>query len=325
MDKLEGLHRHLSRKGIRQGTVHKVITSLTHILSKTKTLDAAACEDFLFSLLEQGRSPGYLNTLVQSLRHYGTFAEDESYKKIKYFLVHEAEKGVLSDREITAFLKVTPEIYNDYLRNTLKRGGGHVNIETWNAFTLFFRVLAFSGLRPNELCQMRLGQCDLGSKVFRLDSTTKTRKPRTVSINDAIVPDLENHLKQLPTDRLFPNWSRHKWKEQFNMRIKYLGIKRDKITTYSLRHSWVTRLLDEGANPHVMAEMAGHSLEQQRHYYRLTTKSKRTAINKDTLGRKSLTKTERLLQGRKVLEDLGFIVPVAKEIAGGFMFEVLEE
>jgi integrase len=314
MDALNKFKYYLLRQGKRQSTVQKHINALTYIYENCHTFDPEKVEGFLFSLYEQGRTGGYLNILVQALRHYGRSIKSSKYDNIKYFKVVETFKNTLSDDEITDLLSITADAIK-YLRDP----------EKFNRFTFFFRILSFTGLRPNELLTMRCTQVDFGEGVFRLDHTTKTSTPRTVAINDLLITDLRNYIKDINSEYLFPQtWDRHTWKEQFNLRIRYLGIKREKLSTYSIRFSWVSRLLDAGVNSIVLAEMAGHSLEQQKHYYRMTTKSKKIAIKKDPLGRKLLTPTERMTLRRKLLEDAGCTVVKMEQVGEKYIYEVVE-
>jgi Phage integrase family len=108
--------------------------------------------------------------------------------------------------------------------------------------------------------------------------------------------------------------NRNGWREQFDKRITYLRIDRPKLSTYSLRHSFITRMLDQDVNLFKVQQMVGHrQLSTTAHYTHMTSKNLVRAIRKDSLGRNDLSPLERMLQARKALEDLGFVVIAQKK------------
>lgn len=300
----------LLKKGIATGTVEKHIASISNLLNTVPDFQNATLEQHLFEMLTRESSPGHLNNLVAALRHYGDFT-GVSYRNIKYFKVFETDKGVMSDEEITALYSIMPQEMEKFLstRTTGERKKINIDRELFIHFTFFFFILAHTGFRPSELVRLRVTQVDFGIGVIRLDEKTKTGEYRTVAMSDMLKPRLEEYIKKLEGNRLFPDWGRHQWKHQFNNRIKYLGIKREKITTYSLRHSWITSLFDNEANVFVVSEMAGwKDINRAKTYYKMTTKSKKKAIKKLSLSSPSLSYYDRLKiyreEERKLRENL---------------------
>lgn len=311
MERLINFKRYLLNKRkpkIDIGTSEKHLASITSVFNQINTLERGPVEDYINSLFEKGRSPGHLNNIVAAFRHWGDFVQ-ENFRDIKYFDVYETDKGIMSDEEITALYSITPEQMEKYLSEQAKLRGGQrkvirVERELFIHFTFFFFCLAHTGMRPKELVFLRATQIDFGRRVINLDSFTKTHTPRAIAISDMLFPVLQDYVKKLEGNRLFPDWNRHQWQHQFEMRKKYLGIKREKVTTYSFRHSWVTSLLDNGANLLVVSEMAGWvDINRAKTYYKMTTKSKINTIKKLSLSEASLTLYDRTKQFREIAFD----------------------
>jgi len=213
----------------------------------------------------------------------------------------------MSDAEIEAFLSLPPPTNGERVKN---------NYAVW---TLFFKILAYSGMRPGEVAHLAIDRVDFGRQVFVLEDT-KTNTPRYVPIAPALLSDLTDHIKTLTGDKLFPSTRGGKfrqngvvndvdWGYNFHSRIKRLGIKRKNLRPYSLRPSFITRMLDEDVNIFKVQKIVGHrQISTTAHYTHLTTKDITRAINKDPLSRASLPYYERLKlfrEGtRKLLEDL---------------------
>lgn len=83
------------------------------------------------------------------------------------------------------------------------------------------------------------------------------------------------------------------WHYNFHTRLKRLGIKRKNLTPYSLRHSLITRLLEEDVNLFKVQKLVGHhQIETTAHYTHLTTKDLQETIKKHPLIRKSTSPLE---------------------------------
>lgn len=297
MEKLEQFNIYLVRQGLSLGTVEKHTASLRNLISSIGALEINLIEKYIFELIKKEYSPGHINNLVQALRHYGEFTKKTAYKKIKYLPLKETHKATMSDKEIEAFLSLEP--------------GKDCDIKLYKLFTLYFSILSYSGMRPGEVANLTIESVDFGRGVFDL-SKTKTNRPRLVPIAPSLIDDLTGYIKSLPTANLF-EWNEKlichdNWRHQFNARIKRMGIKRNNLSTHSLRHSFITRLLSEDINIFKVQRIVGHKkIETTNHYTHLVTKDLKLAINKDPLSRDSLPYQDRFKQFRegvrKLLED----------------------
>ncbi len=276
------------------GTITRHLDCLTYLSKRFPALGVKEIEGYFFDSLQKGHSPSHLNNVVGALRTYGKFLQVTDYQKLKYFKVPETTKAILSDSEIDRYLALPPT-------------GVRIELKKYTMYTLFFTILAYSGMRPAEVANLTVDSVDFGRQVFILKKTKTV--PRLVPINPVLIPRLEEYIRSC-TNYLFLDDSgqpinRHQWKHQFGRRIEMLGIKRPHLTTYSLRHSFITRMLDEDINLFKIQKIVGHKkIETTAHYTHLTTKDILQTIRKDPLARGSLSYAERFTQFRSEVRKL---------------------
>lgn len=279
---LSGFKLYLLRKGKSHGTIEKHVSSLASLLNNVHPFTKDNLEQHFVSLLEKGQSRGHLNNLVIAVRHYGDFT-GVNYRDVKYFTVKETYKATMSDSEIEEFLSLPFE-----------KGGGavHYNRRRYKIMTLFFSILAYSGMRPNEVAQLTVEDLDFGRGLFILERTKTT--PRSVPIAPSLLSALRDYVSKLSGDYLFEGrfgkpLQRHAWQHSFKQRLSRLGIKRKKLTTYSLRHSFITRWAGEDINIFKIQRIVGHKrIQTTSNYMHLVTKDLTSAMTKDPLARTNL-------------------------------------
>jgi integrase len=240
--------------------------------------------------LSKGLKKSSLNRYIITMRSYYRFCELDY--KIPLFKEDTTHKAIFSDSEIEAFL-------------SLERPKGFRH-ERWHQWTVFFSVLAFSGMRASEVAQLRAEAVDFGSNNFILEHTKTT--PRRVPISAILQPLLEIYIKARD-DWLFPSptkrghvW-RSGWSKHFNLRLHYLGIKRTNLTTHSFRHSFITNLWEENTSLPDIMHIVGHKkAETTLMYSHLGNKSAQKAINRHSLVKKTL---DPHLQLKDIIDDLG--------------------
>lgn len=257
---------------------------------------------------QEGSKNAYLNHLLTTARLYTHFAQekgllfDAQVLEFSYLKEDDFVKGILSDEEIEAFLALPPP--------------NHTYHNLYNRYTLFFKILAYSGARPNEIVTMKVADVDLGRKVFITNGKTG---PREIPIAQTIFQDVSDFIfGRDPSEWLFPSGRGGKnldgkpvlinssWGVQFKNRIKRLGINRPHLSTYSLRHSFCTALLDqENTNVFDVKEVMGHSkLETTLRYYHYTSKKKHQTVAKLPLNQKNLDPHEILNYVDQVVKSL---------------------
>jgi len=312
-ERLTGFRVFLRRKGLKEVS----ILGILHVVGRT--LDVTSLdevEEYFLKLLDSGRTPQYINSIMGGLRYYGEFLNRDDIKKLKFFRIrHQNAKSTMSDQEIEDFLNLPAEehVQGMYLWHYKKN-------------TLFWKCLAFSGARTGEIAKLTIDQVDFGRGIFVVvDSKTG---PRNVPISPALVSDLKEHIALLKGNLLFPAMrtgkplERGAWNFDFHARLSRLGIKRPRLTPYSLRHSFITRNWDMGLP--TLQKIVGHrQIETTAHYTHLVTKDIVNAIKKDSLVRSTLSGEDQVLLAREILEKSGFIVRNMQPRAdGGFTLEV---
>jgi len=185
----------------------------------------------------------------------------------------------MSDTEIEEFLKLEP-----YKNQEKKR--------FW-MYTMFFKVMAYTAMRPGEVAHLTTDCVDFGRNIFLIEDT-KINRPRIVPIPPTIKEELESHIKSLPNSLLFPKKQSPKkpinnvdWQYAFSCRIKRLGLKRKNLVPYSLRHSWATRMVEADVNIFKIKSILGHqNIKQTEHYYHTSTKALQDTIKQDPMALK---------------------------------------
>jgi integrase len=122
-------------------------------------------------------------------------------------------------------------------------------------FKNFVLFCLYSGCRRNEALSLKWEDVDMqqGQVIFRV---TKSGKSRVMPFND----HLRQVLGSMPRDRekLFsiqPDFVTHKFKDY----LKASGIKNQSLKVHSLRHTFASHLLMQGADVMTVSKMLGHS------------------------------------------------------------------
>lgn len=261
------------------------VQQLKLLLREVPTLDEAGLLSFFSRLLESGRKASYVNRLFVVLHVYGEYKQTERFKSFRIMEEEAAQKSTMSEKEIEQFL-------------SLSDGA------KWN---LFWQILCFSGMRAGEVASLTKSSVDVERGVFHADGKTG---PRIVPIAPAVIPNLKSYLGTLRGHYLFPGShntpiTRQGWGQMFDRRAERLGIKRPGLSAHSLRHSFITRMLDEDVNLFKVQKIVGHrKLETTQQYTHLTTKGIVNAMKKDPLGRSTMSPSDVLHHATSVLRDL---------------------
>lgn len=257
-------------------------------------------DEYIFSLQQKGIKSRSLNMLVNVVRLYGQCFDREDLFEYPYFKRPKySERVTMTDEEIEAFLSCPPNV------RKYKNRWGSISTciykDVYDKYTLFYEILAFTGMRPAELAEMTLERIDLTQRIFKLrEEDVKTHEPRIVPIPDRSYKKLYDYIKTLHGEYLFPSKNGGKdlnglpcmnatdWGYNFQQRVKRLGITRKGLSVYSLRHSLITRLLDEDVNLYKVQNLVGHKdIATTAIYYHSSTKALKETIRKDPLSRKS--------------------------------------
>lgn len=144
-------------------------------------------------------------------------------------------------------------------------------------------VLYATGTRISELINLELNQIDFDECIIRV--TGKGKKDRIIPIGDTAMDALKNYIlnyriflvKTNDNNYVFLNKNGNKISRQgFFKILKSLsfdaGIKKD-ISPHTIRHSFATNLLNNGADLRIIQELLGHeNLQTTEIYSHLTNK-----------------------------------------------------
>lgn len=148
-----------------------------------------------------------------------------------------------------------------------------LNLEPHDNFTYrnrcILELLYSTGLRISELTSLKLENVNLEASLIKVMG--KGSKERIVPLNDITTEYMEKYiktvrgemLKKTQTDYLFLNnhgkpLTRQAIFKMIKKRAEDIGLKKD-ISPHTLRHSFATHLLQNGADIRFIQELLGHS------------------------------------------------------------------
>lgn len=292
--KLDGFKLFLLRKGLRQSTIANRIWWIARLHSEIGEITQESVEQYILELIQQGKSGGYINTMIMAVRLYAQFTNRDTLHK--FLRVETKEKGILSEKQALELFKLAPA-RPQHARNH-------------HMMTSFFEILYFTGMRPNELASMTVDNVDFGRGVFVVTSkNSKTKDSRLVPIP----PNLTQKIQELvykSEDLLFKTLQGNKlnpcsWKAVWDARIKRLGFKQKNLTVNSLRHTFITSMLNEDVDLIKVQRIVGQKrVETTAKYRKLVYKDLKAAILKHPLIKKARNFDEKAQALKEVAEEI---------------------
>lgn len=298
MEELKKFESFLLRKGNKPSTIYRQLWSVQKVLNGIDSLNSESLELYFSSLVKSGRSGQYVNRLVCAMAVYAGFLGRDDLK-VDYFAEKKTLKSTMSDQEIEAFLNLPPIEFGR--SKTGKKVRLNYDRNRYHRWTRFFKICAFSGARLGEIANLTVDDIDWGLMALRIRET-KTGEPRLIPIAENIIDDIRVAITESKDGFLFwssfggrgnkelrqnPVFDADDWNLNFHKRLKRLGIKRKGLTPYSLRHSFITRLLEEDVNLFKVQKIVGHrQIETTAQYTHMTMKDTQQAIKKHPLIRK---------------------------------------
>lgn len=314
-------------RGQRESSATTNVQRVGVLLQLITELSAPVLENLFVTLKSQGKKNVYINKLRETARLYCHFLQykgidiDQSIFSIKKLKEEAVMRATMSDSEIEAFLNLPAP--------SVEKSNQYTNKKTWSiqtskkgyaTWTLFFSIMAYSGMRPNEVARLTPDLVDFGRDIFIItEENSKTHTLRFVPIAPNIKDALQEHVKTLKGNYLFPSrnggnsrlgvgvFSSVQWGYNFHTRCKRLGIKRKGLCPYSLRHSLITRLLEEDVNIFKVQKIVGHRrLDTTAAYTHMTTKDIQLAISKHPLIRKATDPQQILSAFKEIIRSFEF-------------------
>ena len=186
------------------------------------------------------------NSLYLAIKAISSFFKYKGLNMAKYLKAPKRPKSIpkyLTEEEVKMLLKSAQNNPRDYA---------------------ILSLLAYSGLRVSELCNLRVEDVDLNERVVYVNSG-KGDKDRIVVISEKAVEAIENYLLNREDDLVYLFMSRKGGKisrvQVFRIVKKYAqiaGIKKN-VTPHVLRHTLATTLLRRGVDIRYIQQFLGHS------------------------------------------------------------------
>lgn len=267
---MKDFKKFLQSLDLKDSTIRRHVWNLKNLRRNVPSFEEKDLLTF-FEKLKKDHAPSYLTSLASTIRRWGQHKNIDSFKDFPMFGKRtKFVKTTMSNEEIESFLNL-PRVRNEA-------------IKTYQLWTMFFSVLAYTGMRPGEVAKLKREDLDLERRLFIIRDT-KTNDSRLVPIPDFLTQDLKNHLAGLNDGLLFPkkngkSVNTSDWFYHFQKRIRRLGIKRKNLTCYSLRHSLITRLIEKDINLFKIQKLVGHRrIATTAAYCHLTVEPLREVVN----------------------------------------------
>ena len=248
------------------------------LIDRSGGLDSEqAFTGFYLSQKRAGLSFATLNKYVQAITHYCHFMGLQ-WALPKYQKERAKRRQVYSDDEINQILDI----------GVMKR-------EDYNT-PMVLQLLAFTGARPSEICELTQSRIDYQNGGITIYAT-KTDKERYVP-----VPlDLIRKLSSLP-DKLFTSTDKS-IRDALKRRCEFLSI--PYRPPYCLRHSRISGWTTSGVDLPTVSDLAGTSVNViMEHYWHTSVAHLQNQIKRDTLRRSQMKPEEKIREIAKLLEEM---------------------
>jgi integrase/recombinase XerC len=282
---LEGMRGKLKGERSLQ-TYNRALTQYFHYLNAHKqNISRESVVNFLDWLKLKSLKPStinlYLSVIKQLLRYVLLHRESlklelsqEQLHELRDILLVEGlplEKGFkkesLSEQELLGLIGKVAENHQD-----LKERADEEHF-----FRLVFSeqamiaLMGYCGLRTVELCRLQLKDIDLEAAVLWVHGKGRAEKipVRLFSQAAEILREYLNRLNSSPHDLLFPGLQTWKVRQVVNFHLKACGLKQDKLTAHSLRHTCAQILKAKGLSDRLIQRQLRHARAETTALYTL--------------------------------------------------------
>ena len=240
----------------------------------------------------------YLGCARRLVRHFRRAPETLTSEELRGFLVHLLEEGKVSNSTFNVYCVALRFLYRDVLHRpelwpdipNHRRGGRlphvlsreEVHSILQEATNLKHRALLCTlyatGIRLGELVRLRLTDIDSGRMQVRVEQG-KGAKDRYTILSPKLLELLRQYCRVMrPRYWLFPGKRAGHWLSEscvqriFARARDHAGI-RKAVSVHTLRHSFATHMLEDGADLLVIQALLGHkSMQSTKIYLHLTNR-----------------------------------------------------
>ena len=235
-------------------------------------LTSSDLNEFSYDQAINGKSSATITRRIATIKNFFLFLESENLKSdllnTEISLPNKEKKlpEVLSEEEVIELLK-TPDKHTDLGKRDYA----------------LLEVLYSCGLRVSEAEKLQLNQINTQEKIIKV--VGKGKKERIIPIRDEALNAIKDYIYNVRSEKrivdknyVFLNRSGKKLTRQVIYSLvvkyaKYAGIEK-RIHPHTLRHSFATHLLDNGADLRVVQELLGHTnIGTTQLYTHVTTKT----------------------------------------------------
>ena len=238
--------------------------------------------DSYFSYLEKNNIKSVLDIKLKNINDYLKYLKDTGLnsrtiarhitviKEFHKYLIRteKVREDITLNLENVKLAKKLPVVINEHDMQSI------LDINLVNTYKYrdkaMLELMYGSGLRVSELINLTIYDFDFSENIILING--KGNKQRMVPLNEYAIKALKDYLEVRPSlikvkngnpDLLFLNnhgkgISRHGFNYIIQNILKEKGIK-TKITPHSLRHTFATTLLNNGADLRTIQELLGHS------------------------------------------------------------------
>lgn len=227
-------------------------------ITRLANVDQLVILNFLKQQQASGKARNSVTRMVSTLRHFFRYlVQTEKLGVDPMAEIRAPKRGrslpqVLTTDEVDALL-AAPDTGNKYgIRDRA-----------------MLEVMYATGLRVSELVHLKMGELHL--EMGLIQTLGKGNKERIIPIGDVAIDWIERYLnqsrplllKQRKSPYLFLNahgsgLSRQSIWQKIQQYVSLAGIKKH-VTPHTLRHSFATHILENGADLRIVQELLGHS------------------------------------------------------------------
>lgn len=253
---------------------------LTEKNVNTKTIedydrDFAAFLKFLNGLKDTSQLSGQdivEYTYDLSIRGYATSTISRQISTIKNFFIFLVSEGIEKDLELNVVMPKKEKHLPSYLtKEEMERLLNAPNINKKNGLRdrAMFELMYSSGLRVSELVNLTKSELNIPEKILKIKG--KREKTRLIPVGEIAMDYLLRYLNESRNKNKFANESKYLFinkqgkpisRQHFFIQVRKYALEAGitkTISPHTLRHSFATHLLENGADLRLVQELLGHT------------------------------------------------------------------